>query len=521
MKILNIVALLWSFGAFTGVGHALDLEDVVLLEKSTSSKSVVIDRGLLENFKEGTIAKFFMQSGDYKFPKIFLVGEGRLVKSFPKKSYWLMSKVELPKLLHAGEHYLLMTKADVLAGRPMKIKQRHVVVSEKQYQSADEYLDKNTQNIPDRLIKDAEAYELSEELYETKKVPEADVQVQTYEVLRNRAGTQFSDNFNDDIGEKFFIGNRKVEIADIKNAEDQKLLDSMAKGLEEKINSQKFGLTQGLYKNQKKIPGSKEMNDQITITSMYDQEKEDKKIRETISPKAQAKMDRDGPAWSEDMDDAALRRYFIRTGLEREERRRELVLNELDGNEIMLHYSGSMSDHSSDVDENYRGLGYMLGVSYDLHLSRTSKNLKNWSLQFAFETGVVDYDIGGQNARGQEGSYGAYLNYYFVHNPLTLNSFIWLAGVGIKAGSVKMQSKELSKEYSYQALTLPALQVMTKYRFRSGDLSEDTVNVGASINAGVMLESKRLSVIDTLDDDINGKISVNDLKYTVGMSVYF
>lgn len=520
MKILNIVGFLWLLGAFSQV-FAIGLEEVVLLEMSSSEKSIVIDRGALEKYDEGTYAKFFVQTGDADFPKIFLVAEGKLVKSFPRKSYWYLSLVHLPKLVHTGGHLLVLTSSVVTNGRPMKVKQRHVVLPPDQYASADEYLEQNKHNVPDRLLKNSAGYEGSDEFYETKKVPQADLQIQTYEKMKKLAGTKFSDDYGDETEERFFIGNREVKIGDIKNNEDKKLLDSIALGYQEKTNSQKYSLSNGLYKNQKKIPGSREFNEQTTVMSVYDEAREEKRLRATISPKATAKILRNGPAWSEDMDDVALRRYFIHTGLEHEERRRELVLNELDGNEIMLHYSGSVSDHTSPLDQNYRSLGYMLGLGYDLHLSRTSKNLKDWSLQFVLEIGVSDYDIGEQNARGQEGYYGAYLNYYLVNNPLTLNSFIWLAGIGLKAGSVKMQSRELSKEYSYQALALPAMQLMTKYRFRSGDLTEDTVNVGASFNAGVMLDVKRLSVIDSLDDNINGKISVNDIKYLVGMSVYF
>lgn len=521
MKILNILALLWALGAFSDQLFAVGLDEVLLEEMSSSEKSIVIDRGLLENFTEGTYAKFFVQTGDFRFPKIFLVAEGRLVKSFPKKSYWYLAQVHLPNLVHTGAHLLVLTSNDVKVGRTMKVKQRHVVLSGDQYNSVDEYLEKNSRNVPDRLLKDASAYEESDELYPTSKLPEADLQIESYEQMKKKAGIRHSDEYNDESQERFFVGKREVKIADLTNAEDKKLLDSIAKGYEEKINSQKFSLTNGLYKDHKKTTAIRDVNEQLTVTSVYDRVREDKKAREIIAPEATAKILRDGPAWSEDMDDATLRRYFIRTGLEHEVRRRELVINELDGNEVMLHYSGSMSDHTSPDDESYRGLGYTLGLGYDLHLSRTSKNLKDWSLQFVLEIGVADYDIGGQNARGQEGSYGAYLNYYFVNNPLTLNSFIWLAGLGVKAGSISMQSTTLSKEYSYQALTMPAMQLMTKYRFRSGDLTEDTVNVGASLNAGVMLDVKRLSVLDSLDDDINGKISVNDLRYLVGMSVYF
>ena len=358
-------------------------------------------------------------------------------------------------------------------------------------------------------------------MYETKKVPDADQLVQTYEVLKKKQGKQFSDDYKDEISEVYFVGNKKVQLADLKNAEDKKLLDSISEGYIQKTNSQKYGLSNGLYKNQKKIPGYKDINQDITVTSVYDTAKEDEKARDVIDNAVTAKLKREGPSWSEDMDDVTLRRYFIRSGLEHEVKRREIALNELDGNELLFHYSGSMTDHSTAVDQNYRNLGYTLGLGYDLHLSRTSKNLKNWSLQFILEKGVSDYNLGGQNGRGEEGIYGAYLNYYFINNPLTLNSFIYLAGVGLKAGTLAMSNQTLSKEYSYQLLTLPSFQLMTKYRFRTGDYTENTANIGASINAGVVLDMKRLSVIDTLADNIDGKISINDIKYLIGMSFYF
>ena len=518
MKILSLVILLLTL-TLSVRSYAIGLDEVTLLDISSSEKSIAIDRGALENYSDGSYAKFFIQVGDFKMPKIFLVAEGKLVKSFPKKSFWYLSKVHLPKLIKAGNQLLVLTSNEVKEGRTFTQKERHVVVSD-EYSSVEDYLDKNKNNVPDRLIQDLDAYEESDKLYETKKVPEADQLVQTYEKLRKEPGKRFSDDYNDDAEVKYFVGNHQVKLADIKNAEDKKLLDSIADGYVQKTNSQKYGLMNGVYKDQKKTY-DREMNDKITMTSVYDNEKEAARAREIVDPKALAKINRDGPLWSADMDDKTLRRYFIRTGLEHEERRKELALNELDGNEILFHYIGPVSAHTTDEDPNYRTLGYSFGLAYDLHLSRTSKNLKNWSLQFELEKGVADYDIGGQNARGQEGAYGAYVNYYFVNNPLTLNSFIVLAGLGIKAGTIDMDNPTLSKKYSYQLLTLPAMQLMTKYRFRSGDLTEDTVNVGASFNAGVMVDMKRLSVIDSLSDNIDGKINMTDIKYLIGLGFYF
>jgi hypothetical protein len=499
----------------------MGLDEISLQEVSSSKKTIIVDRGFLENYTEKSYAKFFIQTGDFRSPKIFLVGEGKIVKSFPKKSIWYLSNIIDPRFFLMNGHLLALTSNQVMAGRTIKMKQSHVVIPPDEYESVDQYLDENKNKIPDRLLRDSTSYEESAELFETPKISDADVEIKTYETLKKKGGIQFSDQYNDEIGEKYFVGNRELKLGDIKNAQDKKLLDSMAVGYIAKINSQRVDLIHGLYKDQVMVPGFRDINNKTSVISVYDSHKEDQLLKEQISPHAIAKIKRDGPQWSADMDDATLRRYFISTGMQYEAQRRELALNELDGNEILFHYSGSMVDHTTNADQNNRSPGFTLGIGYDYHLSRSSKDLKNWSLQLVLEKGVSSYDLGGLNARGQEGYYGAFLNYYFVDNPLTLNSFIFLGGLGLKGGSVEMDSLDLSKKYKYQAVVFPALQLMTKYRFRSGDLADDVLNVGASFNAGINLEVKRLGVIDSLEDDINGKISITDIKYLLGMSVYF
>jgi hypothetical protein len=521
MKILMLTILIVGSLLQTTKVLAFGLDEIVLLETSDSHKTISINQGELEGFSEGLFAKFFIQVGDYKFPKIFLVAEGKLIKSFPKKSIWYLSSAPLPDYLKPEMHLFVLTTNQVKAGRSLKFGQKHILLPENEYQNVDQYLEQNQNNVPDRLLNEPTKYEKSFELYEAGKTPESDLVVQTYEQLKKTNGKHYSEEYNDEIEEKFYIGNLEVKIGDILNNEDKKLLDSISKGYVEKINSQKYGLQNGLYKNQKKDPGAREINSKVSIISVYDNHKEDQKYLEQVNPIATEKIKREGNQWSEDMDEVSLRRYFIRTGMLKEERRRELALNELEGNEITFHFSGSMSDHTSSAYQNYRSPGFSLGLGYDLHLSRASKDLKNWSVQFVLEKGVKDYDIGGLNARGQEAGYGAYLNYYFINNPLTLNSFIVLGGIGIKAGSIDMEAPELTKDYSYQAMTIPSFLLMTKYRFRSGDLTEDEMNVGASLNAGVNLDLKNLTVIDKLDDNINGKISIKDIKYLFGMSFYF
>ena len=502
----------------------MKLIEVNLMEVSSSQKSIVVDRGHLEDYEEGLIASFYLQKGPKESPKVFLIGEAELVKSFPTKSYWLFSNFLIPKVLERNTKIYMHTISQVTAGRPLKLKNRHIVASEKEYQNFEEYLSKNGENVPERFIKAGDPYAKSPDLFpenEIKKVsPESDVVVTTFENYQESPKAKFSEEYGDFSTEKLYIGNREVQLGDIKRAEDRLLFESMSKGYVEKVNGMKYGL-KTFYREQEKVDGMLELTNKGLIPSVYDEVRENQRKEQEISERVYAKVRRDGDMWSADMNDKDLRRYFVITGLEKEKRRRELALNELEGHEIMFHYSGSMKSHGNQEDPNYQGKGFSLGISYDLHLSRTSQNLKNWSIQFLFESGTTDYDLGIFNARSREYSYGAYLNYYFYNNPLTLDSFIHLIGIGFKNGSASVSSYDISREYSYQVLTIPALQLMTKYRFRTGDLREETANVGASLNFAFAWDLKNLSVIERLEDDINSKFSVPDLKYTLGMSVYF
>lgn len=512
-----MVSLIIPFGSALG----LNLNEVELKDLSSSGKSLMLDQGEMEEFKEGDYGRFYVQRGTLNEPVVFLVAEGELVKSFPRKSYWYLRRIQIPDALKNETKLLLLTSRAVSAGRPLKMKVRQRVASKDEFQDVDDFLADNKENVPARLVRYEKNYESSEELFDKDEVPEADVEITTYDSFRDKSQKYYSEEYGDLTAQKYFVGSREVRLGDIKHAEDKKLFDSMANGYQKQVASmKKFGV-KDFYRDQKKDEGTHEFNSALTIKSTYEQVREDKKAKEIVSPRAIAKQKRDGDNWSADMDTPSLRKYFVSTGLEREARRRELALNELDGNEVMFHYSGSLVDQSTESDPNLRGLGYHLGIGYDLHLSRANPDLKNWSVQFVIERGVVNTDIGGINGRSEEGGFGAYVNYYFYNNPLTLNSFIYLAGVGMKVGATDITAPEMENGYNYQVLTLPALQLMGKYRFRAGDLSEDTVNVGASLNFGINLDFKNYSTQDDLEDNINGKFSNTDLKYCLGMSVYF
>ena len=512
-------------GSLSSRAWALDLETVALKDISSSGKSILIDLGTLDEVEEGSVAKFFVQLGPISAPKVFLVAEGQLIKAMPKQSYWYLKNIIIPKAIKKDSKVLMLTTEQVNSGRTLTIKTRTIVRSDEDYDELQDFLAENSQNVPDRLVKEGHQFEatpdvFSDESKNTDPNKNIDVLLTKYEVYKKTSGNSYTEEYGDMTNQRYFINKIEVSLGDIKKAEDKKLLDSVALNHQTKTNEMKYGL-KGFYADQEKLKEIPDMSRNGSNDSIYKSYKEQEKEAALIHPKVAAKMKRDGAQWSADMDEGALRRYFIQSGLDKEIKRREIARSELDGHEIMLHYSNGMTTHGNPDDPNYQGRGYNFGLAYDLHLSKISPNLKNWSVQFLIEKEEAQYSTGYFNAKSDEFSYGAFVNYYFVNNPLTIDSLIFLAGLGVKSGTATVTNSEFTKDYSYQVLSTPALQLMGKYRFRTGDLSEDTVNVGASVNIGLNVDVKNLSTNEELEDEIDGKFSVVDLKYTIGMSLFF
>jgi hypothetical protein len=510
-----------TFFAFSGA-NAIELDDVRLLEISSLERSIALDRGELDNYKAGEQAKFFIQIGDKDKPRIFYVAEGELIKSFPSKSFWYLKKIAMPNLLYSQSHLLMMTSSGVRLGRrERKIRRKHIVFSEKEYGNVDQYLEENKKGVPEKLILQEDNFSNSGALFE-KEIPiDEDLAIQSYELLQKSPTEELSNEYSDSIGDQYFVGKKLVELTRILSADDKKLLDSMGKQYLEKNKQLKYGLTHGLYRDQQIHTDRITTAKKITMQSVYDSEKETERVREQIDPRLNAKIKRDGINWSNDMDDQTLRNYFITTGIAEERNRKERVLNEREGHEFMLHYTGSLVDHTTTVEQFNRALGYNLGLSYDLHLARTSPELKFWSVQFSLEYGLGHYDLGGMNGSSQEVIYGGILNYYIYNNPLTLNKFIYELGLGLKAGQSNMTGSALAQQYTYQILSFPTVQFLTKYRFRVGDENIESVKIGSSIYAGVIMEHKRLSTVTVPLTPIKGVITVNDVNFQIGMGFYF
>jgi len=212
---------------------------------------------------------------------------------------------------------------------------------------------------------------------------------------------------------------------------------------------------------------------------------------------------------------------MIQSGIEEEEMRQYKSLTQKTGNEVSFRISSALVEHSTSEDSNHQNKGYSISIGYEYHLMRTSMSLSRLSLEIFGQQSVENIDLGGVNGRFTTGSFGGQLLYYFYNNPAVISQWAWYTGLGLRRGSGDVTSVELSSPYEFQVTGLPIWSLGTKYRFRSGDSFEDDIPVGAGFNIRLSGERMSLTSVSTNNDNIETNIVINDIKLTIGLSIYF
>ena len=76
-------------------------------------------------------------------------------------------------------------------------------------------------------------------------------------------------------------------------------------------------------------------------------------------------------------------------------------------------------------------------------------------------------------------------------------------------------------DYTYQ-LSSTYAQLGMKYRFSGGDYDLDVFKMGIGLNALISLEKTKLSANQPISQyDVDGELQATDMKFMVGMSVFF
>ncbi len=520
----TILFCFFSLLVLAPYGRGAEIPSIDVLEVSSSGRSILLSRGESEGLKNGTVAKFYLQSGPASAPKLVPVAYGRAVKVKQTTSYWYLKQIQYAAVIKPGSKLVFIEKNnDVLPGRAdVQIDQKHVVLNEGT--SELKYIEDEKRGIPKELVQAAEDQKVIEELGATETHENAQLVAKQFDNWSTSSGLDYVETYMKEVQKKNIAHpESQVNKAALKRDYNEDLTVSQADGVAQKVNSLKDGL-KDLYWKQERDEHIPSLQKRVVINNVYQDslEKRNETRSKPISEIALAKAAREGKRWSSDMNDQELREYVVRTGISAETIRQRSAINELNSHELTLHLATSLLDHTSQDDENHRGKTYAFSLGYEYHLSRIFKNWTRWSVEGSLEWSRGRYQIGPvNNGTFQEGAYKLMVNYYLYNRPTTVSDVIVYVGSGIKVGEADAGSYEIEQELNYTMTAFPILQLGSKYRFISGDEVDNAVGVGFGLNAKLSIEPLSYSLENQPSEVVDGSFSVTDTKLYLGLSMYF
>ena len=495
------------------------VEEVTVLELSNSQKSIMIDRGAeIDHLQVGQRAKFYVQES-IDIPHMIYVGEGEAVKVHNNYSYWYLRKIENPNFIKKGTRLEFISESEVWQGRRnLNVRERRIVLPAGE--SAEEYVENTKRGVPNKIIKKDSSYvEENENLID--RTPRTEDVRATYYGEWDEESSMTENDFENQLKTKkssllTSIPSRKNEI---KNNYKKEVWESATEGSLKKINSSADPL-EAIYGQRKFV-----QNDVTSLDSSsrntFKIVKEEEQKSKAITSSDWSKIDKNDPRWSQEMNDRQLRRFFVESNIEREINRQRFALNNAPNNEVIMRYVMGMNQKTSSDDSSNQGTAQALDTAYEFHMLRMTDSLRDWTLEGGFTWGYNFYNTQVYNARATEQTLHGGVNYYFYNGPSMINSFLWHVGLGMRFGTSVMSSEMFLNDYTYQ-LSSSYAQLGVKYRFSGGDYDLDVFKMGIGLNALISLEQSKLSSNQPISQyDVNGEIQATDMKFMVGMSVFF
>ncbi|MGB0452825.1 MAG: hypothetical protein ACPGJV_03850 [Bacteriovoracaceae bacterium] len=498
---------------------ALELWGAKVLNISESGKTMKVAVGHLDGVRPGTYAKVFRQTGTKNNPKLHLVGTAEVVQSRPRSSFWYFERMDHAALIEEGNSIKIATLKRSLKGRTLKVSSRKVILPEGK--SVKRYILDEDQGMPSELVFKSKDYSEDKGVIRTSIDRNEHMIARNFEVWQRKQGIEYIDEYLNDVNLKKSTDQANpIDVADIERRENKKIFNSTIDGVQDKMNKLEFGVT-GLYKEQEKDEQISQVTKKVQLENVYEKKIRERREARHVGPYALERIRRRGDRWSSDMNDEELRRFFVQSGIEKERRRQELALDRRAGNEILLRMTTALVANTAVDDSNNQGMDYALSLGYEYHLSRTSFDIKKWTIELQAEIGLRYYDIGGLNGKFNERSFLGVLNYYFYNRPDQVRKYLIYAGLGLRRGEATMSNPNLTRDYNYQLVTLPTTQIGLKYRFQAGDEREDGMDVGMGANILIQNEVSRYNATDEIEDDIESLVISNNFRMSFGLSLYF
>lgn len=437
-------------------GTAWSLSEARLLGMSRSGQTALFNLGVHDGVVEGDFAVVVKEIRDLESRnlRIVPVAKAKNIKVSTQNSVWIMYRMFDAELLVKGQKFLLLTESQMLSGRRDRRFGRIQVVTQKDKVS---YQTQQTlSEDKERLAKLSQIYPEIEQLH--KKEPRNDldgdlVDVSTWKSFnREKYPTALYKSPHE------FDFRRELRLSTFEKIVTAYLL---------KVNEPKFNYDK-FYDEQMKEAFAQEFRKRSNFSTEYE------KFLSTQAKKAvaDAKIYRSildkGGSWSEDFSDEELKVILSEVSVLQEKDRRVYVSADPKRFSIFLGYGLSFTDAQTPRDPGYRRDG-RYSVEFDFEGTPFLKHetLERFTLFAGARINRTATESNGINARVNEASFRAGLNWYPLYPPHALEAPAIFLGTFIRSGLASLEAPTVDEISNYTVLVMPGFWGGLKYNFRN------------------------------------------------------
>ncbi len=475
------------------------MEGAEVISFSKSKKSVILQTGALDGLKEGQRALFYIakHNKDKDHPSFIRQGLAEVIKVRNSFSYWIFHILE-PSTSFKKHQWVVFIRDSVLGGKK-KI----------QATKTDIIGGNGGVNIPNRYIFKRENYKEVVDLIELEFVDQ-NINIRTHGGW-NRLSKSFDKKFLQDIDE-LSIDKKKVDF-DLEELVTENTIDVFVRqvdGSVQKINQLEYGLKNDLYKKTEEY-ATKDYEKGFYARSLQKQSEYNR-----IDPAYIRRIVRHGSRWSEGMTDKQLREFLIDSGLAREIRRRNRVLNQKAGDNFNFSFETKVYN---DNYENFKANSFFVGYE---HMLGWLFELDSFSISLQLAIGFANGNFSDRDNSSTASRKSEFLvSWYPIRSPHMIKTLIPIFSLGYGEGRLNVKMPNISRKYTYRAKSLPIIKAGLRYRFKAGDTRDELVKMGMGATFFIKKEFNQLKVLDFLRDNINDKIEQNPWSINIAWNLYY
>lgn len=494
-SILLILFIFISFNAFSSS------KLVKILKVSDSKKSLIIDQGSNHKVIDDDYAVLLGQKNINSTKVLRPIAKLRSVKTYQQTSTWIVLNVYESQMIKSGNKFLLIKESDLLNGRTnLKIKRSEIVTKEKPSVEVIDFLKEDGQEI---AVKSKDYYE-ERKLHDKTKFQSSHVNLVDVSI--------WNESEKDDHFKKISI----YKSSYAKEFSDRKRIGTFEKMLVnyiERANDPNFNFDK-FYQEQERTSNVPEVQASL-VQDNYKTQSDARIKSEKISLDNVAnKIAKQGDGWSDSYSDEELTELINNVGKIREKQRRVDVLGFK--YKYQLYFSSGLSIVDNQLLNNSQNLQNnktSFELSSEFYVLKNIEALKNFTFEFSGRSNRDGLRVGDFNAKFNEISGAAHINWYPFHNPYLLDQNIVYLGILFRGGVGSLLIDSENEQSTYQVSALPGFRVGLKYNFYNG--------IGVRLTGSY--ENITLDRVEnqTGGNNLGGREKYVDVKLNFGVSKFF